>query len=145
MIWVGGIAFLAIVAIPSVRRIKPETRSQLIGELGLRFRNLGYTLLAVLIATGVIQSIANGATVANVLDGSFFHTRFGSALAHKLVYFALMLAVSIAHDFYVGPKSIRLAQAGQEVAHLRKAASWLARLTAVFTLLVVLYAIQLSR
>lgn len=145
MIWVGGIAFLGIIAIPSVRRLQPETRSQLVGELGLRFRNIGYTLLAVLIATGIIQSIANGASISNVLDGSFFDTRFGSALANKLIYFALMIGVSITHDFYIGPKSVKLAQAGQNVDHLRKAASWLARLTAIFALLVVLYAILLSR
>jgi len=145
IVWVGGILFLGLIAVPAARRLAPDVRTHLLGELGRRFRFVGYMLLGVLIATGIVQSAFRGATLANVLDGSFFATSFGRTLGFKLLFFTLMLAASIAHDFFVGPASVRAFRAGQDANRLRKAASWLARVTAVFALLVVAYAVLLVR
>ncbi len=145
VMWVGGILFLGIVAVPAVRRLQSETRSALMSDLGRRFRNVGYTLLGVLVITGVFQSWAHGATVANVLNGTFFATPFGSTLGTKLIYVLLMLCVSVVHDFVVGPASVRAASEGRETESLRKTASWLARLTALLALAVVAYAVMLVR
>ena len=143
--WVGGILFLGLVAVPAIRRMQPAARAELLGALGRRFRAIGYVLLGVLIVTGVVQSAFRGATIANVLDGTFFQQPFGATLGRKLLFFVAMLAVSIVHDFIVGPASVRAARAGRETERLRKAASWLARLTAVLALLVVAYAVLLVR
>lgn len=145
IIWVGGILFMALVAVPSVRRLQPATRTEFLGDIGERFRNIGYILLVVLVITGVIQAIHFGATLENVLNGSFFQTPFGSKFAKKMLFFVAMLGVSIAHDFFVGPASVRAAQAGQETERLRKAASWLARLTGLLALGVVFYAVLMVR
>lgn len=145
VIWVGGIFFLGLIAVPAVRRLQPEPRHNLMMELGLRFRNIGYTLLVVLIITGVIQAGAHGATVTNVLNGTFFQTRFGATLGAKLLFFVAMLAVSITHDFIVGPASVRAGLVGPESDRLRRLASWLARLTAVLALGVLAYATLLVR
>lgn len=145
IIWVGGVFFIGLVAVPALRRHQARQRSQLLADLGNRFRSIGYTVLGVLIATGLIQASANGATVANVLDGSFFQTHFGSSLGKKLLFFVAMLVVSATHDFYVGPASIRATQEGRDVESLRKAASWLARLTALLALAVVGYAVMMIR
>lgn len=145
IMWVGGILFLGVVAVPAVRRLQSETRSVLMSELGRRFRNIGYTLLGVLIVTGVIQAWVHGATVTNVLNGSFFQSRFGATLGAKLIFVLLMLGVSVVHDFVVGPASVRASQEGRETESLRKTASWLARLTALLALAVIAYAVMLVR
>ena len=80
---------------------------EFLNEIGRRFRNIGYVLLGILILTGVIQAIHHGATIENVLDGSFFQTTFGSRFGKKMLFFISMLAVSIAHDFFLGPATIR--------------------------------------
>lgn len=143
--WVGGILFLGLIAVPAARRLEKQARARLLSDLGNRFRNLGYTLLIILIVTGVIQAGAHGATVANVLDGSFMQTRFGATLAAKLLFFVLMLAVSIVHDFFVGPATVRAMEQGRDTERLRKIASWLARITAVLAIAVVIYATMLVR
>lgn len=143
--WVGGILFLGLIAVPALRRLDEKKRSQLLNELGTRFRVVGYTLLGILFLTGIVQSAARGATIANVLDGSFFQTTFGRNLGLKLLFIALMLVVSISHDFFVGPASVRASEAGQDTTRLRKTASWLARITALLALIVVAYAVKLAR
>lgn len=145
IIWVGGILFIALVAVPAVRRLEPVARAEFLNDIGGRFRNIGYFLLCVLIITGVIQAIHFGATIENVLDGSFFQTPFGSRFGKKMLFFVAMLAVSIAHDFFLGPAAVRAAQAGQDTERLRKAASWLARITGLLALGVVYYAVLMVR
>lgn len=143
--WVGGILFIALVAVPSLRRMQSEIRTEFLNDIGRRFRNIGYGLLGVLIITGVIQAIHHGATIENVLDGSFFQTTFGSRFGKKMVFFVTMLAVSIAHDFFIGPATIRAAREGRDTERLRKAASWLARITGLLALGVVYYAVLMVR
>lgn len=145
IIWVGGIMFLALVAVPAARRLQPDLRATLLSELGRRFRRIGYWLLAVLVLTGGIQIYARGATLANLTDGSFFQSRFGALLKVKLLLFLTMLVVSITHDFFVGPASTRALSAGEDTRRLRKTASWLARVTALLALAVVAYAVKLIR
>lgn len=143
--WVGGILFLGIVAVPAIRRLDDRLRSDLMNELGRRFRIVGYSLLGVLLITGVIQAAVHGATVTNLLNGAFFQTRFGYNFGLKMLFIILMLIVSISHDFYIGPASIRASEAGKDTTQLRKTASWLARITAILALIVVAYAMKLVR
>lgn len=145
VIWVGGILFIGFVAVPSARRLPPETRGALLDQIGRRFRSLGYIMLAVLIATGVWQAGVRGATLANVLDGSFFATRFGALLGIKVLLIVIMIAVSSIHDFVVGPASARLLATKRDSTRLRKQAAWLARITAVLALLVLWYGIRMVR
>lgn len=143
--WVGGILFLGLVAVPAVRKFDDDSRSRVINELGSRFRTVGYALLGLLAVTGIVQSAYHGATVANVLSGRFFQTSFGRTLALKLLFIALMVGVSVAHDFFIGPAAVRASDAGQDPTRLRKTASWLARITALLALIVVALASLLVR
>lgn len=115
-------------------------------ELGSRFVTVGYTLLGVLAATGIVQAWMHGATWTTFFNGSFFTASdFGRKLGLKLLFIVLMVGVSASHDFYVGPAAIRAAQEGRDTTELRRLASWLARITALFALIVVYYAVQLVR
>lgn len=144
-IWVGGILFLGFVAVPSARRLPDQTRSSLLDDIGRRFRTIGYAILGLLFVSGVIQMAVHGATVANVVNGSFFATRFGSTLGIKLILVVMMVAVSVIHDFFVGPASVDALAAGRPREGLRKAASWLARVTGLLAILVVYYAVRMMR
>ncbi len=145
VIWVGGILFLGFVAVPAIRRLPDDARGNLLSTIGRRFRLIGYLALAVLFITGIIQMVTLGANLSNVLDGSFFATRFGSSLAIKLVLVVIMVSVSAVHDFVVGPASARALASGADTTNLRQAASWLARVTAVLAVLVVYYAVRMLR
>lgn len=145
MIWVGGIIFLAVVAVPVSRRLDPVSRSKVVAGLGRQFRIVGWSMLGVLLLTGIVAAASRGATVANVLDGTFWATPFGRTLGEKLVLVLMMAIVSFTHDFIVGPAAARAAEAGRDTSRLRRRAAWLARLTALFAILIVFLAINLPR
>jgi putative copper resistance protein D len=144
-IWVGGIVFLVAVAVPVARRFDPETRARIVGEAGRQFRLIGWTTLGVMVVTGAYAASVRGATLQNVLDGTFWATTFGRTLAEKLVLVALMAVVSFVHDFYVGPASTRATAAGADTTRLRRTAAWLARLTGLLALGVLFLAVLLVR
>lgn len=145
MIWVGGIFFLAIVAVPAARRFSPDERSRLVTLLGRRFRAIGWAALLVLIVTGLINVGFRGATWQNVVSGEYFITPFGSRLAVKLGVVLLMIAVSGTHDWLIGPLTSRRSEAGQDITGLRRLASWLARATGLLAALIVLLAVLMVR
>lgn len=145
MIWVGGILFLAGVAVPVARRFEPVVRSKVTAELGRQFRIVGWTTLGVMLLSGIVAAAYRGATWQNVFDGTFWVTPFGRTLAEKLAVVALMVAISFTHDFILGPAAARAAAAGEDIAGARKHATRLARITALLALLVVFLAVNLPR
>lgn len=145
MVWVGGILFLSLVVVPAGRRFDDAVRSRLLTDVGRRFRVVGWSALGMLLVTGLVQMAARGATVQNVLDGSFFADASGRVLAAKLVLVVVMMLVTAAHDFVAGPAAERIARAGGDARHLRRVAGRLARITALLALAIVALAIELVR
>ncbi|HEY7066255.1 MAG TPA: DUF4149 domain-containing protein [Chloroflexota bacterium] len=144
-VWVGGIVFLAAVAVPVARRFDPATRMRIVREAGAQFRLIGWSTLALMVVTGAYAATVRGATLQNVLDGSFWATAFGRTLAEKLVLVALMVTVSFVHDFVVGPAATRAQDAGRDTTRLRRTAAWLARITALLAMGVIFLAVLLVR
>lgn len=145
MLWVGGIFFVSLVAVPAVREMEVRRRTTLLSALGRRFRDVGWVLLAVLWATGATQMWIRGATVANILDGSFFTTRFGALMGSKLLIILVMMVVSGVHDWIVGPRAAAVAEAGGDPENLRRIAAWLGRLNALLALGIVGHAVVMVR
>ncbi|PZN06282.1 CopD family protein [Thermaerobacter composti] len=145
MVWVGGILFLSLVVVPASRRYPADVRARLFADVGRRFRVVGWTALAILAVTGAVQMAARGATLANVMDGSFFQTPWGRILGAKLLAVSLMMLLTAMHDFVAGPAAERAARAGGDPERLRRRAGRLARVTAILALIVVFLAVQLVR
>jgi putative copper export protein len=145
ILWVGGIFFLAVVAVPVARGLDPPVRSRVVQGLGRQFRLVGWSALAVVLATGIVAAGIRGATVPGILDGSFWSTTFGRHLGEKLVVVVGMVLVSAFHDFVAGPAAARAQAAGTDVTRLRRRAVWLARVTAMLAILVVYLAVRLVR
>ncbi len=145
IIWLGGILFLAVVAVPVARQLEPVARAKVTAGLGKQFRVVGWTTLAVMLVTGIYAASFRGATWENVFDGSFWVGPFGRTLLEKLVLVAIMAVISFIHDFFLGPAAARAAEAGEDVTALRQRASWLARITALLAIAVVFLAVQLPR
>jgi putative copper export protein len=140
MAWIGGMIFLVVVFVPLLR--DPNEREgvrRVFHLLGRRFRTLGWIALGTLVVTGAMNVSYRGYGLLDWLTGKVFAGTWGQTLLHKLVLVAVILAVSVTHDFYVGPRAMR---GGEKV---RKAASWLGRATFVMALIVLTLAIQLAR
>lgn len=130
--WVGALVFFAGVVIPTVRREEYATvRAQLVRAVGRRYRVLGWLSLSVLVATGVTNLLLRGFGFDVLASAGFWRTDFGRTLAHKLVFVALALLSTAAHDFLA--------------LRSRRVSSWLGRATLIFSLGAVVFAVYLVR
>ena len=140
LFWLGGMFFLALVGAPALRKLDdPELRGRLFAELGRRFRTTGWWAIAILLLTGTLNLHFRGLLDADVLTRSaFWSGAYGGALAWKLGAVAAMVVTSALHDFVYGP---RAARGGRH----RRIAGWLARLNALFGVVLVVAAVRLAR
>jgi len=127
--WVGGMLFIALVLVPVARRVQdPRLRADLIARSGTRFRTVGWAALAVLVVTGV----GNLYFHPWMLRAPVFHAKAGLVV--------LALALSVLHDFFLGPRASRLPP---DVTGPRRRVSWIARLNLLVVLLIVLLGVAL--
>lgn len=147
LLWLGGMFFLTVVGAPVLRKVEPpQLRATLFRELGAQFRWVGWLCIALLIVTGAVnlhfRGMLNGAVLGSA---AFWGTPYGVALAWKLGAVAAMLVVQTVHDFAVGPAASRLAPGSPAMLKARRNAAWLARMSALFGIIVVIAAVRLAR
>jgi uncharacterized membrane protein len=149
VIWVGGMLFLALVAVPAARSLPPSERGALLTAIGRRFRLVGWTCIALLLVTGVIIAGYRGVGPTLLLTGQLPANQFGAVLRVKLVLVGIMVGLTLVHDIVLGPASARLlAQSSGhavELARQRRLSAWTARLSALLALLIVGLAVALVR
>jgi putative copper export protein len=118
------------------REVDREARMPLVSQVGRRFSRITWVLMALLIATGLVNMWSMG-----FLPEQLFNTSRGAILLIKLILFGLILALSAVHDFWMGPRLDALASAGKvrtmEYARQRKRSAWLARLNVLLGVIVV--------
>lgn len=147
LFWLGGMFFLAAVGAPILRKVEPpELRTMLFRRLGEQFRIVGWIAIVVLLITGVLNLHLRGLlSTATLGSGQFWGSRYGTWLAWKLGAVAAMLILQAIHDFHIGPAATRATPGSREMAVLRRRAALLARLSAVFGIIIVIAAVRLAR
>ena len=147
MVWLGGMFFFALVGAPVLRRIEPPAlRARLFQELGRRFRAVGWTAIAVLLFTGLINLHFRGLLASGVLwDRAYWSSSYGRSLAVKLASVSLMITISAWHDFVAGPRAGQLVPGSAEAVSARRWAATLARLSVLLGLIAVIAAVKLAR
>jgi copper resistance protein D len=147
LLWLGGMFFLAVVGAPVLRRVEPaELRARLFRELGERFRVVGWTALAVLVVTGLLNLHFRGMLSVAVLGNArFWATPYGHALAWKTAAVATMLVIGALHDFVFGPRAARTTPGTADALRQRRLASWMARVNALVGIILVIAAVRLAR
>lgn len=106
IVWVGGTVALVFVSVPPAQRLEGPQRAALLRELGRRWRPIGWSALAVAIATGAwIASLEHAYGTAS--------TRFDVVLAVKGALVGLLVAGAYLHDFVLGPGLARQIREGK--------------------------------
>ena len=147
-IWTGGMFFIVLVVVPWLRRGGRAGAGAFLRETGMRFRTVGWTCFAVLAVTGTFNLWIRGVRPRHFLDAEWLTSPSGSTVAAKLAAFALVLGVSVAHDFIVGPRATQAIErdAGSaEAARLRRIASLLGRANALLALALLAIAVAIVR
>jgi putative copper resistance protein D len=148
LLWLGGMLFLGAVGAPVLRAVEPpELRQRLFHLLGERFRTVGWSMIALLLVTGVVNMHYRGLLRWEGVLGSaaFWRTALGAALAWKLATVAFMVVASAVHDFALGPRAGRATPGSAEAIALRTRAAWLARVNAIVGIALVAAAVRVAR
>ncbi|MEW6272928.1 MAG: CopD family protein [Thermodesulfobacteriota bacterium] len=149
MVWIGGMVFLAAVVVPALK--SPElapSRVALLHGTGVRFRRVGWLALGTLLVTGLLNLLLRGYGLTQLTSAALWRSSFGEVLAAKLVLVAVILALSLVHDFVVGPRATRVLRTdptSPAAARVRRAASWLGRANLLLALAVLALAVMLVR
>jgi putative copper resistance protein D len=149
IVWLGGSLFLVLVMMPVLRQ--PDLRAAspgLMHRVGIRFRTVGWACFALLMVTGVFNLGYRDVDWILLSDPALWRTSFGQQLAIKLALVAIIVVLSLAHDFVIGPRATRVwtdEPGSARALHLRQLAGWLGRLTVVLGLAVVAIAVMLLR
>ena len=147
--WIGGLLFTVAVLVPASRhKALVQKKGALFRVIGEKFSRISWVLFLVLLITGITNLLGRGFTLQQLFSVSFWQGSFGYFLRHKLYLFATILLLSGIHDFYAGPKAARLMDQkpdAPETRRFRKISSWVGRINFVFGLLILYFAIRLSR
>lgn len=109
-LWVGGLLFLALVASPVLRhRFSAEERSELLGQMGRKFRPYSWAALAVLLLTGIRRGMLVFGGMPEFWEG-LQTTPYGHILRSKLLLVGTLIVLQALHDFVLGPR----------LAHMRR-------------------------
>jgi len=143
VIWIGGMLFLSLVAVPVLRQVdSPLLRADLFRKMAWRFRRLVWICLAVLILTGTV----NVAFYGDTTQGS----PYLKVLGIKLGLVAVLVAMGVAHDFIIGPRAARaqsrdgLLPTGADLLMVQLA-PWVGRLNLLLGVIILVLAEALVR
>ncbi|OLB23217.1 MAG: hypothetical protein AUH95_03480 [Nitrospirae bacterium 13_2_20CM_2_63_8] len=143
VIWIGGMLFLSLVAVPVLRQVdSPLLRADLFRKMAWRFRRLVWICLAVLILTGTV----NVAFYGDTTQGS----PYLKVLGIKLGLVAVLVAMGVAHDFIIGPRAARaqsrdgLLPTGTDLLMVQLA-PWVGRLNLLLGVIILVLAAALAR
>ena len=143
VIWIGGMLFLSLVAVPVLRQVDSRLlRADLFRKMALRFRRLVWLCIAVLIVTGIV----NVAYYGNTTPGS----PYLKVLGIKLGLVAVLVALGMTHDFIIGPRAARaqsrdgLPPTGTDLLMVQLA-PWVGRLNILLGVIILVLAVALTR
>jgi len=159
IIWVGGALFLALVLIPVLRRFMPapgqasdhpQLPPDLLGTVARRFRWVSWICIVLLVVTGLFIL----PTRYGIGFAEFFSLggHFVANLQVKVALVAIVIWLSVIHDFVLGPLTSRLIdemRAGAEppgyLPLLRRCVVWIARVNVLLMILIVIVAVTMTR
>lgn len=148
IVWIGGLAFISMVLVPTLRTpgLRPQALA-LLRTTGQKFQRIAYASFVTLAVTGVANLYFKAAGSLEVV-GAWLPTPYGRVLIAKVLLVLAIVALSLYHDFVVGPRAARALEADPKsdaAQALRRRASWIGRINAVLSLVVMTLALLLVR
>lgn len=115
LVWLGGISFLLLVAIPSARRILGPAAGELLNEISRRFTKLANASIALLLVTGaVMMALAGRPGGAPAPESAWSLT-----LVVKHALFLIMVLVHFFRGLALAPRIRRITEEAEKQALAR--------------------------
>jgi len=134
--WIGGMLFLPLVLLPAIK--DHADRRNLLMVTGLKFRFIGYIVLALLLITGILNMYLRGIDVSWRF---LVMSRYGQLVITKLILFFSILAISLVHD--IQARKRLLSEEGQR--KFKIIARWSGRMLLLISLTMAYIGVVLSR
>ncbi len=104
--WVGGMLYMVLVEVPVLKNnMNPAEFSNKMSLLGNRFKKIGWILLFLLFATGVLNIMLESDIAAMMKSDTY-----RISITVKLILFTLMVLNTAIHSLYLGPKMSLLSE-----------------------------------
>ena len=137
--WIGGMLFLPLVLLPSIKN--NYERTQLLMSTGFKFRLYGYIVLAMMFITGVVNMGFKGVQ----FSWRFFNeTHYGRLVVLKVILFSSLVLISLTHDLIAGRKFLEQMQT-EESTKVKLIAQWTGRILLLISLIMAYVGVLLSR
>ena len=121
VVWAGGMIFAGVILTPAARKIlPPQLRHPFYADLGRRFMLWGYSAVGVLILTGSYK-------LYTVWGSLPFDNLFWKVISVKIGLVAVMIVLSLLHNFVWGPRlaaHARTPESPQYQSALRQLSFW---------------------
>jgi len=99
VIWVGGIAQIAVTWLPAVRALSPPDRARVMREVLDRFGRVALPAFAVVVIAGITNALIELGSVSQL-----WQTAYGRVLIVKISLAGAIAAASYAHAFLLRPR-----------------------------------------
>ncbi|MBI5484322.1 MAG: CopD family protein [Deltaproteobacteria bacterium] len=110
IVWLGGIAFILLVTLPSVRQVLQDKAGGLMGEVTRRFTPMANLSILFLFLSGFSLMAINGNISADLLKGER-----GTAMLLKILLFLLMAGVHFYRGKVLAPRIAKTQSDGEKV------------------------------
>jgi copper transport protein len=107
-IWIGGLAMLLFVLPGAMRALDLVSRGRLLASVLVRFSTIAGACVAVVLLTGIAQSLVYVRSVDNLL-----HTEYGQIVLAKILVFVGLLAIGGYNRQFSVPRLKKIAAEGQ--------------------------------
>lgn len=148
--WVGGMLYMVLVEVPVLKNnMNPAEFSNKMSLLGNRFKKIGWILLFLLFATGVLNIMLESDIAAMMKSDTY-----RISITVKLILFALMVLNTAIHSLYLGPKMSLLSEKmnsgsadeiSADLLNLRKRSIFSSALSLLLSLVIVYFGLLASQ
>lgn len=148
--WVGGMLYMVLVEVPVLKKnMNPAEFSNKMSLLGNRFKKIGWILLFLLFATGVLNIMLESDIGAMMKSDTY-----RISITVKLILFALMVLNTAIHSLYLGPKMSLLSEKinsnsedeiNADLLNLRKRSIFSSALSLLLSLVIVYFGLLASQ
>lgn len=142
--WIGGMIFLSLVVVPVIRRPPlSQQRAVLFPIVARQFRLVAWGAILLLLVTGSILAAVRGIALIDP-------TTWPSIFLVKMSLVAVLLTFTLAHDAVLGPRVTEIMKRSEPERSdaerlLLRWSPWVARLSLLLALGVLLSAVNLAR
>lgn len=109
IIWLGGIIFILLVAIPAAKQVLHGEAGALMGEVTRRFTPMANLSILFLLLSGIFLTVFNGNISSKLLIGGH-----GAAMWLKLLLFLVMMGVHFFRGKVLAPRIAKTQSEGEK-------------------------------